>query len=65
MTFIMIDAIANYGARLAEKNNFTEIAESMKKHIDLHEDIKKEMRKLNPNIFNKQQKSRSYSDHER
>ena len=61
----MIDAIANYGARLAEKNNFSQLAESMRKHIDLHEDIKIEMRKINPNVFYKQQKSRSSYNHER
>ncbi len=56
----MIDALANYGARLAEKNNFPEQADAMLKNIALDVEVKNEMRKISPNIFGKQQKSYDY-----
>jgi len=46
----LLDALAAYGARLADENKYVDHAESIRKFIDLGEDVIKEMRILNPDI---------------
>jgi phage pi2 protein 07 len=58
----LIDALAYFGARLADNYNLKDQADHMKKFIGLDEGIKSEMKILNPDIFpdeRPQQKSKS------
>ena len=59
----LLDCLALYGAKLAEKNNFSDNATQMKKYIGLDDDIKQEMKTRAPELFPEEmrkQKSRSY-----
>lgn len=54
----LLTAIENFGIRFAEKNNFIEQADNMKKYINIDDSIKKELKILEP-------KSRSNREYER
>jgi hypothetical protein len=59
----LLDSLALYGARLAEKNNFNDQAAQMKKYIGLDDEIKEVMKTRAPELFpneRQKQKSRSY-----
>ena len=59
----LLDCLALYGARLAEKNNFNDHATQMKKYIGLDDEIKQEIKNRAPELFSEEmrkQKSRSY-----
>ena len=59
----LLDCLALYGAKLAEKNNFNDHATQMKKYIGLDDEIKQEMKMRAPELFPEEmrkQKSRSY-----
>jgi len=48
---VMLDALAAYGAKLADENKFNQQAEGMRRYTNLDEAIRKEMKVLNPEIF--------------
>ena len=50
----ILDALANYGAKLAAKNNFPDQAEQMKKFVSLANSIEEEMKILVPHLYPKQ-----------
>ena len=52
--YAMLDALANYGVRLATKNNFQSQAEEMRKFVSLASNIEDEMKILVPHLYPKQ-----------
>ena len=59
----LLEALAHFGARVADKNNYTDHANRMRKNINLDEGIVSEMKILNPELFPaEKQKSRSSHD---
>ena len=50
----VLDALANYGVKLAAKNNFPDQAEQMKKFVSLANCIEDEMKILVPHLYPKQ-----------
>jgi|GEM_PF-230370 len=47
----LLDALAHYGSKLAYNYNYKNLSDDMKKFIALDENIKSEMKILNPEIF--------------
>jgi hypothetical protein len=62
----LIDALYEYSAKLADKNNFAYHANQMRRNMNLDEGIKSEMKIINPQIFpHEKQKSRAAYDQNR